>query len=275
MAIHNRRLNDKGVSEAIGFMLIFGMVIAGIGLVTLYGYPLLIQQQVGADEKIMEKNMIVLQNDIKSLAYKTVPFKSTSLKIGGGSLTVYSSTISPVVSNITIYDSTPNSYVFNFSSGELLYQSVSAQTDISLQDGAVVMRPRINPGSVMLAEPRWFYDEPTNTMVINLINITSTQLMAKEGIGTVQMALVGEPYYNETVFITTDPRLPIKMDYTYDTGQDYSIAWDNYFTKTLKMPLDLIQPAPPTKRYILPINNTRPEGGKLIIKKFEVEIKSI
>ena len=48
----------------------------------------------------------------------------------------------------------------------------------------------------MIAEPRWFYDEPTNTMVINLINITSTNIMAKEGIGTVQMALVGVPEYN-------------------------------------------------------------------------------
>ena len=35
------------------------------------------------------------------------------------------------------------------------------------------MRPRIQSGSTMLAEPRWFYDEPTKTMVINLINITS------------------------------------------------------------------------------------------------------
>ena len=37
----------------------------------------------------------------------------------------------------------------------------------------------------------------TNTMVINLINITSTNIMAKEGIGTVQMALVGRvPEYH-------------------------------------------------------------------------------
>ena len=101
---HTKRFDDQGVSEAIGFMLIFTIVIAGIGLVTLYGYPLLLQQQVGADEKIMEKNMIVLQNDIKSLAYKTVPFKETSLKIGGGSLTVYNSSYTPATSDITIYD---------------------------------------------------------------------------------------------------------------------------------------------------------------------------
>ena len=46
----------------------------------------------------------------------------------------------------------------------------------------------------MLAEPRWFYDGNTQTMVINLINITSAGIMAKEGIGTVQMTL-GETNY--------------------------------------------------------------------------------
>jgi hypothetical protein len=66
---------DGGVSEAIGFLLIFTIVIMGIALVTLYGYPMLLQQQVSADEKIMEKNMIVLQNDVKSLTYKMVPYK--------------------------------------------------------------------------------------------------------------------------------------------------------------------------------------------------------
>ncbi len=86
-----RKSGDRGASEAIGFLLTFTIIIAGIGLVTLYGYPLLTQQQVNADEKIMEKNMIVLQNDFKSLAYKTVPYKETSLKIGSGSLTVYGS----------------------------------------------------------------------------------------------------------------------------------------------------------------------------------------
>ncbi len=268
MAIHNRRLNDKGVSEAIGFMLIFGIVIAGIGLVTLYGYPLLIQQQVGADEKIMEKNMIVLQNDIKSLAYKTVPFKETSLKIGGGSLTVYNSSYTPSIFTIDITDQAGNSYLSNpFQSGDLRYESVSAQTDISLQNGAVVMRPRIGQGSTMLAEPRWFYDDtiPTKrTMVINLINITSTDLMAKEGIGTVQMTL-GDTNYT---YVSVSPASnPVLVKYTPDPLQDYSVAWDNYFAKTLNMP-------PPTITGIERIYEL-PPIDTLVIKKYEVQIKNI
>jgi hypothetical protein len=263
------RSNDTGISESIGFMLIFTIVIAGIALVTLYGYPLLLQQQLGAEEKIMEKNMIVLQNDVKSLAYKTVPFKETSLKIGGGSLTVYNSS-TPASSNISIYDgSTGSPYLDKFTSGELRYESVSAQTDISLQNGAVVMRPRINPGSTMLAEPRWFYDvnpiTHTNTMVINLINITSDNLMAKEGIGTVRMKLVGEPYYNYTSGITGD----IKVDYTPGPGQDYSIAWDNYI---MKIP-GVVRIGTPGQGTL--ITYTIPLVDTLVIKKYEVKIESI
>jgi len=261
----NMRANDKGVSEAIGFMLIFGIVIAGIGLVTLYGYPLLIQQQVGADEKIMEKNMIVLQNDLKSLAYKTVPFKETSLKIGGGSLTVYNSSYTPSILTIDITDKNGVTYLSNpFQSGDLRYESVSAQTDISLQNGAVVMRPRIGPGSTMLAEPRWFYDGKTQTMVINLVNITSTDLMAKEGIGTVQMTL-GDTNYT---YVSVSPAsLPVLVKYTPDPLQDYSVAWDNYFTKTLNMP-------PPTITGITRIYDL-PPIDTLVIKKYEVQIKNI
>ena len=99
---NNRISCTAGVSESIGFLLIFTIVIAGIGLVSLYGYPMLLKQQTSADEQIMEKNMIVLQNDVKSLAYKTVPYKETSLKIGGGALTVYNSSYNPASSMIRI-----------------------------------------------------------------------------------------------------------------------------------------------------------------------------
>ena len=176
----------------------------------------------------MEKNMIVLQNDMKSLAYKTVPYKETALKIGVGSLTVYNSSLSQSSSNITIRDSV-TTYIDSFQPGELRYESISAQTDISLQNGAVLMRPRNQNGSTMLSEPRWFYDAPTKTLVINLINITSDDIMAKEGIGTVRMKLGETNYYPIT------PNGQVIIDYTPDSGLnglDYSVGWDNFMKKT-------------------------------------------
>ena len=273
MARYIKSSNDGGVSEAIGFMLIFGIVITGIGLVTLYGYPLLLQQQVSADEKIMEKNMIVLQNDIKSVAYKTVPFKETSLKIGGGSLNVYNSSYTPASSTIQINYVNITPYIPPFSPGELRYESMSSQTDISLQNGAVVLRKHVEPGSVMLAEPRWFYDSRTNIMVINLINITSANTMAKEGIGTVQMMLVGEPYYYPPLLIPNGQS--VQLVYTPDSGgQDYSLAWDNYIMKTFNNP-PYISVGKSGNTYTLTNNHPDLLDLNLVIKKFEVEIKSI
>jgi hypothetical protein len=264
-------------------MLIFGMVIVGIGLVTLYGYPLLLKQQVGADEKIMEKNMIVLQNDVKSLAYKTVPFKETSLKIGGGTLTIYNSSTESPSSNISIDNSVVASYLppftvnTRFTPGELRYESVSSDTDISLQNGAVVLRPHLAPGSVMLAEPRWFFDKVTNTMVINLVEFTSETITAKEGIGTVQMSLTGDPYYNETL-------VPINgnVTITYNPGatQDYSVAWDNYIWNTWNIPQSYKAAGktgtPGTGTPVVYyLNNAGSTPMTLVIKIFKVSIKPI
>ena len=261
--------DDSGVSETIGFILIFSIVIAGIAIVTLYGYPLLLEKQVGADEKIMEKNMIVLQNDMKSLAYKTVPFKETSLKIGGGSLTVYSppGINTSKLSTFTISNGTTK--FAEFQPGELRYESVKAQTDLSLHNGAVVMRPTIGEGSTMIAEPRWFYDTNNkHTMVINLINITSTEIMAKEGIGTVQMTLGDTKYIDESW--SPSQEVTIKCSFPDPEG-NYTVAWDNYLMKTFeKYGMYRVAPGTPGEyEYRIP------GVDELVIKEYEVQIKNI
>lgn len=254
----------EGVSESIGFLLIFTLMMAGIGLVTLYGYPLLMKQQVGADEQIMEKNMIVLQNDVKGLAYKTVPYKETSLKIGGGSLTLYNSQYTPPASVLTIRDANGVILLDTFKSGDLTYSATSSDMHVSLQNGAVVKRQ--DRGSTMLAEPRWFYDGQTTTMVINLINLTSQELMAKEGVGTVQMAL-GETRFGD---YDNTALVPVYLEYTPDAVQDYSIAWDNYFQNSLGMTRTSGTPGTG-----LPLVYELPPVSRLVIKQYEVSIRSL
>jgi hypothetical protein len=228
--------NNHAISEAIGFILIFSIIIAGIGLVTLYGYPMLLQQQSSSDEQIMEKNMIVLQNDLKSLAYKTVPYQETSLKVGGGALTVYNNSYSQNDAYFTIYDSLRQinaGIPLKFYPGDLRYESASAQTGLSLENGAVLKRMLAQNGSTMLAEPRWFYDSQTNTAVIYLIGFESTDVMAQTGVGTVKMDLdLANSNYNITNIPSGDT---IFVTYTPNANADYSAAWGNYFTNSLGM----------------------------------------
>ena len=71
--------------------------------------------------------------------------------------------------------------------------------------------------------------ELTKTMVINLINITRPSLIAKEGIGTVRMNLVTSNSTYTYIPITAGDT--VKVRYSPDPTNDYSVAWDNYFMK--------------------------------------------
>ncbi|MGB8309132.1 MAG: hypothetical protein WCE65_04775 [Methanoregula sp.] len=279
--------NDGAVSEAIGFIIIFGIIIAGIGLVTLYGYPMLLQQQSTSNEQIMEKNMIVLQNDLKSIAYKTVPYTETSLNVGGGALTVYNMTYENATeSNFTIYNQ--NGYNPNpnpptgfpnpitVSTGDLRYESISEQTGLSLENGAVVKRSLTESGSSMLATPRWYYDSQTNTAVIYLIGFVtpSTDVMSQEGVGTVKMDLV-LTNYTQYQLASGDS---LYVEYQPDNNADYSAAWDNYFTGTLGMvqkPLinqytyEWLGPDMPQAQQV-PLT-----GATVVIYQYEVAIEEI
>ena len=248
-------MGEGGVSETIGFLIIFTIIITGIGLVTLYGYPMLLLQQSNANERIMEKNMIVLQNDLKSLSYNMVPYSDTSLNVGGGTLFVYNMSYSPS-SNFTIL--IPNYPQVTFEPGDMRYESTSAQTDISLENGAVVMRMLAQNGSTMLAEPRWFYDAPTNTAVIYLIGFNTTDVMARSGVGTVGMAL-GQTKYTVYNF---QPSQVVTVQYNPNPSVNYSVAWGNYFTNTVGMSAG-------SNGYAFPPLNT------LVVYQYEIIVKSV
>lgn len=258
------KINDKAVSEAIGFVLILGLVLTGIGLVTLYGYPVLVKEQSSTDVKNMERAMIVIQNDMKSLCFKNVPYKESTLQVSGGTLEVIDSSDSK--SSFKIETSSGWTYptTGSLKLGELRYRSDRSTEVITLENGAVMTRQEGAAGSAMLAEPRWFCDvDPiTNkkTFVIYLMNISAGERMAKSGMTTVRMKR-----------LDTSPIPPIQnpdiITVTYNNPSDgYSTAWKNYLTSpTVGM------------KQKGGFQNTYEISGvnKLVIKEYEIKILGI
>jgi len=226
-------MNEKAVSEAIGFILILGIVISGIGLVTLYGYPVLMKEQSNTDVKNMERAMIVIQNDMKSLCFKNVPYKEATLQVSGGTLEVIGSTVG-AKPEFKISGAGFNTITFH--PGALVYRSDRGTEVITLENGAVMTRQEDATGSAMLAEPRWFCDvdtttdPPTKTFVVYIMNITADERMAKSGMATVRMSLE-----NTTVHKPTDNAGDVTVTYTKDADNDHSVAWESYLTGSLKM----------------------------------------
>jgi hypothetical protein len=98
--------------------------------------------------------------------------------------------------------------------------------------------------------------------VINIINISSTRPMSREGIGTVQMKL-GQTEYTRIPF---SPQTSIRVVYTKGAGngQDYTLAWQNYFEKTMGMTCTGG-----------PLICTKNGVGVLVVKRTEIEITRI
>jgi hypothetical protein len=235
------QLEREGVSESIGYLIIFGLVLTGIGLITLYGYPLLMQQQSSANMRNMEQTMIVLQNDVKSLTYKLANFKETALRVSGGSLSLYGSGYSPAKEQRFRITTDGTMDQADFYPGELRYFSTNDNTVITLENGAVIEKPLSTNGSFMLADPRWYLDNSSGrrTLVINFMNLTGenqNQLLSQAGIGTVRMRLARTNMTTRSV--DWDP-LPGGQDITITyypdnkgiiTPEGYGLAWKTYLT---------------------------------------------
>jgi hypothetical protein len=250
-------MNERAVSEAIGFIIILGIVMSGIGLVTLYGYPVLVKEQSNTDVRNMERAMIVIQNDMKSLCFKNVPYKETTLQVSGGTLEVITSSDSNSKFKIT-----GNTLDVEFSPGALTYRSDRGTEVITLENGAVIRRQEDAAGSAMLAEPRWFYDNKTSerTFVIYLMNITADERMARSGVATVRMSLE-----DVVTNVSSSPGgEEITVIYERDTNNNNSVAWGNYLTGTS---VGMQKTAPSEYK--------RNDVDKLVIKEYRIRIHGI
>jgi len=213
---------NSGVSETIGFIIIFGIVLTGIGIVTLYGYPALLQEQANANIKNMEKNMLVLQSDLKSLTFKSVPYQETALQVSGGTLMIRKDI--PNSPDFTIHIGGNSE---SFKPGELRYVSSDGQATLTLENGAVHVRYWSSPnGSAMLATPSWYYDSKldTPTYVIQLIRINGSSDMAQTGIGTVRMQLEPDSFQSNPIPVTNSDYI----EYNPNLANHYGVAWNNY-----------------------------------------------
>lgn len=265
-------ISEGAVSEAIGFVLILGIIITGIGMVTLYGYPVLVQQQNAANVKNMEKVMIVLQTDLNNIAYKTVPYQETTIQISGGTLSV----VNPGATSPHFIISNSTKIFKDFQPGELTYQAESETAVISLMNGAVVKRyPGLTEGgqSTILSHPRWFYDydeiSGIRTLVIPLINISygSTGNMESK---TSSVSLVKMRLNNSaTTMVYSNPGTII-INYSVSTGEEnlYGVAWKNYLTGS-DMEMILSNEKVFSSEFE---NSTSKPVNYLVIKEYDIQI---
>ncbi|MHC1565647.1 MAG: DUF7289 family protein [Candidatus Syntropharchaeales archaeon] len=117
-------LDEDAVSEALGFILVFAIITLSIGIIYVVGYPAIQDSKDRAQMRNMEKNFIVLQSSIDTVALGQSPVKTIRMGLGGGTITVDGSggALSVTAPNIS-YNGNVGNITYEMDGRQIIYEN--------------------------------------------------------------------------------------------------------------------------------------------------------
>lgn len=190
-----RILNSKAVSEILGFILIFSMIMMAVSLIYVQVYPEINKQQEYATLNSMENSFIIMQNIEYPVAYNILPTKTVNLRVEKG--VIYAI---PNFGNMSIIINGKN---IRYSYGVLVYEVGNSK--ILLENGAVI-ECFGDEGCICLSNPKIF--RVSDEVFISLVNINGSMGLA--GLGQItfkndgsRLLLTNTKVYNISITFNT------------------------------------------------------------------------
>ena len=208
------RNNDDAVSDTVGFILIFGIVILSMGLIYSAGYPLLQSNMDASIFESTEQSFIVLQSNMKMVSYDQVPVKNLKMKLYSAGLS------SSDRSSMTIEYSGGGSPV-TYSTGEIEYHKDDKV--ITYENGCVWKRYASGEG-IMVSDPN-IYTSTMNGKDITTIGVVSMQGISSAGGSSI--INLNMQHNSSTLTRTSSP-----VDVTVKINNTYAPVWKEYLEGT-------------------------------------------
>ena len=210
--------SDRAVSEVIGYILIFGIVMLSIGMIYAVGFPVLRSSTDATQFKSIEQGFLILQTDLFKVALDQAPVRTTKLGTAeGGSLRS-----DPDACSLTIeitHGGTRDNHTIAMGNVEFN----SRVGSVACENGAVVVK--YQSGSVMLSNPRMFNSTDQGDILFSLVKINDSFSSLGGGIAQVT---ISNPRFNESIFNTPavyeDGYLNIKVE------SEYADAWERFIS---------------------------------------------
>jgi hypothetical protein len=204
----NVNRNDAGAAEVIGFIYIFGIVIISMSLILVMGYPML---QSSMDDSIFEsaeQSFIILQTNMKMVAFDQVPVKTMSIQLQSSTLSINQN------SNITVSD-TSGTYLYG--EGEIEFQKNDKL--ITYENGGIWKK--YPSGNIMVSKPRIFSNiingnKITTIGIVSIITENEKSSMGGRGIATLDMRYASSNL--STPSNKVDVKISINSTYANQTG---------------------------------------------------------
>lgn len=180
-------MTDKAVSEIIGFIIVFGIVVTSIGIVYSNAVPQLQDSREIENIQNSQRAFSVLQNNINDVAVRQAPSRSTQIRLQGSTIELRPAGEGYI--NVTVEPVSGSDFSINTTYRPIVYTNTN-DLRIVYENGAVFRSVR-DGGSGMSYKPNWRINE--DEVVLPIINTkgnrvsaggTSTILLRAENAGT-------------------------------------------------------------------------------------------
>lgn len=210
--------DDRAVSETIGFILVFAIVLSCIAIILLFGTQALDNTKNQNNFQSIEQGFTVMQSDLQQIALEGAPMKTSKIHLADG--TVFSNTSTGMV---YVNYTANNTNIYGAPTGQIVYSSGHDLSLVSVENGGLWLHYN-DPGTdVVVTEPRIYRVPQSDTLVINVIRLNATPL-ASGGPRTLNIQMS----FNSASVKTVPLGSGADINLTYYTN--YPHAWSKFFS---------------------------------------------
>ncbi len=205
--------NDAAVSETVGFILMFSIVILSMSMIYILGYPILQKHIESSVFENAQQSFIVLQSDMKRVAFEQVPVKTMKIKLHSSTLSIDNR--SSILINYFYDDGTGHSHFYN--TGEVEF--TKDEKVLTYENGGVWAKQPPS-GAIMVSKPPIYTGKLNNTNMttIGVVNINGRHSTGGNGITSITMQ------HNTSDLITPQE----EVDVTVQINSVYASQWARY-----------------------------------------------
>ncbi|HEY3274529.1 MAG TPA: hypothetical protein VGJ92_12230 [Methanocella sp.] len=213
-----KTFDDMGVSESLGYILVFAIVLTGIAGIVFFGVTMLNDAKDRNNFQNVEQGLTVVQSDLKRVAMEKAPVKTSKLHVEGGMLsTNFTSSSLRVDFNGNVYD---------HAIGNITYYSNTGLKTLSIENGGLWKSVGYSAGDLGIAPPRIFSSSVNHAIVINVVRLEGTpSSYASSGTMNLVMEYAGNRVYTYTA--------PVPGDVTITVNTAYPNAWSRFIEESI------------------------------------------
>lgn len=239
---------DRGVSEAIGFVLVFALITMTLGIVYASGFAGLQSAQQQEQLVNVERAFDVFSDNLRDIHQERAPSRATEIKLSGGTLSIVETTeFSFNTSATTVNGVCNNSNPLSLSTRPIAYEY--EQSSVVYEAGAIIRTDANN--SVMVSEPAWITG-PDQSILPYVSTVPEESAQSVGGDSTV---LVVAKQRSSSVRCQIDTGSSVTGNVTVDTTEARSKAWEDYFEQqgytVTRQSRSTITAEFPTKRFFV------------------------